>query len=251
MTIGAFDGIHRGHRAVIDSVCRAAREADRVVAVVTFFPHPSVVLGRAAPFYLTSTEEKIDLLRPLDLDWLVVMNFTVETSHTRADEYISLLMAHLRMREVHAGYDFAFGYKREGTLDFLRRAGREHGFAVREVAALHNGDEPISSTGIRNRLRAGDVETAAKWLGRPFRVNGTIAGREGAALRLTLWPEHALPADGDYACQASIESARYAAVAAVRTEPLGRAVSVHLTGADGDFDGARLSLDFIKPIGER
>jgi hypothetical protein len=82
-------------------------------------------------------------------------------------------------------------------------------------------------------------------------VSGTIAGRESAALRLNVWPEHALPADGDYACRASIESAQYTAVAAIRTEPLARAVSVRLTGSDSDFGGARLSLDFIKPIDER
>lgn len=209
VTIGAFDGIHRGHRVVLESVRRAALDRERASVVVTFFPHPSVVLGRAEPFYLTSTEEKIALLNALGIDLVVIMPFSLEMSYTRAGDYVAMLVEHLRMREVHVGYDFAFGHKREGTVAFLKRAGAERGFEVHEIPELLNGGEAISSTQIRQALRAGDVERANQWLGRPFRLSGTVAAsdRQGrdtdtARIRLDIWQEHAVPANGAYACRA-------------------------------------------------
>ena len=257
MTIGAFDGIHRGHRVVIDSVRQAALDQGRASVVVTFFPHPSVVLGYAEPFYLTSTEEKIVLLDAIGIDLLVVMPFTIEISHTRAADYVSMLVEHLRMREVHVGYDFAFGYKREGNVDFLKRIGPERGFNVREVEALSNGGESISSTGIRQALRQGDVETAARWLGRPFRLSGTVVKREEPdrstglpAACLDVWQDHAIPADGAYACWAWVGSLKFKAMVSVGSKPrdIGkplRTVEARLLDFDRDTPGINVALDFV------
>lgn len=260
VTIGAFDGIHRGHQVVIDSVRRAGLAQNRAPVVVTFFPHPSVVLGRAEPFYLTSTEEKIALLGPMGIDLLVVMAFTIEMSHTRAADYVSMLIDHLRMREVHVGHDFAFGYKREGTIDFLQRSGAQRGFAVRAIDALTNGGEPISSTAIRQALRAGDVQTAARWLGRPFRLSGAVIRREETRttnIGLDVWQDHAMPADGAYRCHAWIGNARLDATATIGTQPgepkPRRIVAANIPDLsrhdDGALDGGieRIALDFLQP----
>jgi riboflavin kinase/FMN adenylyltransferase len=254
VTIGAFDGIHRGHRAVIDSVRRAALDQDRASVVVTFFPHPGVVLGYVEPFYLTSTEEKIALLNAIGIDLLVVMEFTLEMSYTRAAAYVSLLIEHLRMREAHVGYDFVFGHKREGTVDFLRRTGAERGFSVRVIDPTTNGGEPISSTGIRQALRAGDVQTAARWLGRPFRLSGAVIRQAEHIAALDVWPEHAIPADGAYACQAWVGNLKFDATAAIGSrqidDAIRRNVEVRLPGVDRNLEGKNIALDFIAPANQ-
>lgn len=251
VTIGAFDGVHRGHRAVIDSVRQAALDQGRASVVVTFFPHPAVVLGYVEPFYLTSTEEKIALLNAIGIDLLVVMEFTLEMSRTRAADYVSMLIEHLRMREVHVGYDFAFGHKREGTVDFLRRTGAERGFAVRVIAPLTNGGEAISSTSIRQALRAGDVQTSARWLGRPFRLSGVVVRHAEHVAALDVWQEHAIPADGAYTCEAWVGNLKFDAMAMVGTERIDdamlRSVEARLLGFDRNLEGKNVALDFIAP----
>jgi riboflavin kinase/FMN adenylyltransferase len=256
VTIGSFDGIHRGHRAVIDSVRRAALERQRASVVVTFFPHPGVVLGRAEPFYLTSTDEKIEVLSALGIDVLVVMTFTIEMSRTRAADYVSMLVEHLRLREVHLGYDFAFGHNREGTVDFLERSGVEQGFDVRAVEAQTNGGQSISSTGIRQALRRGDVETAARWLGRPFRLSGAATEVDepkavhAPLARLDVWPEHAIPANGVYACWAWIDNLKYKALVKLgegrdATGQLARTVEARLVDSARRVESAKVRLDFV------
>jgi len=242
---------------VIDSVRRAAAGQSRASVVVTFFPHPSIVLGRAEPFYLTSTEEKIAVLADAGIDLLVVMPFTLETARTRAADYVSMLVEHLRMREVHVGYDFAFGYQREGTVDFLRRTGPERGFDVVVIDALTNGGETISSTGIRQALRAGDVALAAQWLGRPFRLSGTVVegDKRGRAIgvptaNLDVWKDHAVPANGVYACWAWVGEARFGAAVNVGVRPTVAddplpTVEAHLLDFGRDIYGTHVALDFV------
>ena len=256
VTIGAFDGVHRGHRAVLDSLRRAALEQHRASVVVTFFPHPSVVLSHAEPFYLTSAEEKIVLLSEIGIDLLVVMSFTIETSKIRAADYVSMLIERLRMSEVHVGHDFAFGHKREGNIDFLRRVGAERGFSVRAVEALANGGAAISSTGIRQALRGGDVETAARWLGRPFRLSGTATHsrtptlpHSQRAVHLEVWQEHAIPAHGAYACWAWVGNVKFKAIVTVGEQAMtGRkpihTVEARLLALDRDIGGQNVALDF-------
>jgi riboflavin kinase/FMN adenylyltransferase len=257
VTIGAFDGVHRGHRVVIDSVRRAAVGRGRAAVVVTFFPHPGVVLGRAEPFYLTSTEEKIAVLDAAGIDLVVVMPFTLETARTRAADYVSMLVEQLRMREVHVGYDFAFGYQREGTVDFLRRTGPERGFDAVVIDALTNDGETISSTGIRQALRAGDVARAAQWLGRPFQLSGTVieGDRRGRTIgvptaNLDVWKDHAVPAKGVYACWAWVGDAKFGAAVNVGVRPTVAddpfpTVEAHLLDFDRNIYGTTVALDFV------
>src|SRR5512137_1371197 len=202
LTIGAFDGVHLGHQQLIRSVVESARASNRRAALVTFFPSPSIVLGRATPFYLTSNEEKLAELERLGLDVVVIIEFTPETAQIRAAQFVNLLAENLRMREMWIGHDFALGYKREGNAAFLHAMGAERGYAVHVVEPLMLENKPVSSSRVREALRAGDVRQANACLGRPFQLNGTIVrgaqrGRRAGVptANLAVWAEHAIPAN--------------------------------------------------------
>lgn len=263
VTIGAFDGIHLGHRALIDGVCRAAREQDRASVVVSFFPHPSVVLGRADPFYLTSSEEKIALLNATGVDVLVIMEFKPETTKTRARDFLSLLIDHLHMRELHVGHDFAFGYKREGNIEYLTRVSVERRFTLCVLAPQLEDDVVVSSSEIRQYLRNGDVETAAKRLGRYFRLSGTLVKGDSEnqvnslpTAILDVWPEHAIPANGMYACWAWVDNLQFRATVHIGTRSMQdgrpvRIIEVHLLDFEQELYGINIALDFVARLHDK
>ena len=155
VTIGSFDGVHRGHQALIKQVRASALQARRAAVVITFFPHPSIVLGRAQPYYLTAPEEKLVQMNQSGVDLLVELPFTAETTHMRAADFVEQLIKQLRMRELWIGHDFALGYQREGNAEFLTKLGQARGFTVHTVDPLTNDGEIISSSNIRAALRAG------------------------------------------------------------------------------------------------
>src|SRR5512147_2343452 len=128
VTIGSFDGVHRGHQALIKQVRAAALQAQRASVVITFFPHPSVVLGRAQPYYLTAPEEKLVRLNQTGVDLLIELPFTAETAQIRAADFIERLIQQVRLRDLWIGHDFALGYKREGDAEFLTQLGQTQGF---------------------------------------------------------------------------------------------------------------------------
>lgn len=257
LAIGAFDGVHLGHRHLIRSVVESARASGRQAALVTFFPHPSVVLGRAAPFYLTSNEEKLAQLETLGLDTVVVVEFTPETAHVRAGQFVHWLAENLSMRELWIGHDFALGYKREGDADFLRALGAERGYTVRVIEPVLLQGRPVSSSRIRAALRAGDMRQVNACLGRTFRLNGTIVrgAQRGRKLgfptaNLAVWPDHAVPANGIYAGWANVGSARYMAATNIGTRPTFdnglRAIEAYLLDFDGDLYGQPMALDLVE-----
>jgi riboflavin kinase/FMN adenylyltransferase len=256
-TIGSFDGVHRGHRHLIEQVRQSAGRLQAASVVITFFPHPSVVLGRAQPFYLTSPEEKLVQINQTGADLLIELPFTRETAATRAAAFVDQLVAHLRLRELWIGHDFALGYQREGTPEYLAQLGQTRGFTVHTLAPLTNDGEVISSSAIRAALRAGDVAHAARLLGRPFRVSGRVVAGDGRGktigvptANLDVWPEHALPADGVYACRAWVGHLPHAAAVNIGTRPTvtdqtRRTVEAHLLDFDKDLYGLNLALDFV------
>ena len=260
VTIGSFDGVHRGHRMLIDQVRAAATNARRASVVITFFPHPSVVLGRAEPFYLTSPEEKLVQINQTGVDLLIELPFTRETSLTRAGEFVHQLITQLRMRELWIGHDFALGYKREGNAEFLTQLGQERGFAVHAVEPLTNDDEVISSSAIRSALREGDIVHANKQLGRPFRLSGRVVKGDGRGktigiptANLDVWSEHAVPANGVYACRGWVGHIPYRAAVNIGTRPTvtnetARTIEAHLLDFDKDLYGFNLALDFIERL---
>ncbi len=257
VTIGSFDGVHRGHQALLRQMRTAALNAGCASVVITFFPHPSVVLGRAQPFYLTAPEEKLVQINRMGIDLLVELPFTPETAQVRAAEFVGQLQQHLRLRELWIGHDFALGYKREGNVEFLTKLGQTRGFAVHVVDPLTNDGEIISSSTIRAALRESDVAHAAKLLGRPFRLSGTVVPGDGRGrtigiptANLAVWPEHAVPANGVYACRAWVGHLPHRAAVNVGTRPTvtdetRRTVEAHLLDFDKDLYGLNVALDFF------
>jgi len=258
LTIGAFDGVHRGHQALIGDMVAHAHGAGKAAVVVTFFPHPSVVLrGRRPSFYLTTPEEKAEALRALQVDALVTHPFSHEVAAIRAADFVDRLVAHARLSELWCGEDFALGHNREGTVEFLRAEGQRKGFDVVPVPPTLIDGEVISSTRIRQTLRDGAVEQAARYLGRPFRLSGQVVegAKRGRQLgiptaNLAVWDEHAVPAVGVYACRASAGDQHAQAVVNIGFRPTfegGEArpvIEAHLLDFAGDLYGQTLRLEF-------
>lgn len=206
VTIGNFDGLHRGQRAIVDRVTRRAAERGLTSTMVTFDPHPlAVVRPEAAPQRLTTERQKRRLLEEAGIEVSLVVRFSEEIAAMSARRFVrELLVEQLAVAEVHVGSRFTFGRDREGDLELLRQEGARAGFRAEGVPEVLHGDEPISSTRIRRALRAGEVEEARRMLGRPWALAGTVghgAGR-GRSLgwpTINVRPEHELlPARGVY-----------------------------------------------------
>lgn len=214
VTIGAYDGVHVGHRTVIGEVKKMADQAGRPTALVTFDRHPaSVVRPESAPLLLTDLDQKLELLDATGIDYVVVVRFDEERAMETAQDFVrSVLVECLQASCVVVGSDFHFGYKRRGNVELLTQMGSELGFVVdglELVAAdgspAHNGDR-VSSTLIRSLLSGGHLTRANEFLGRQHEVRGVVArgdarGRElGFPTANVSVPEHIqLPADGIYA----------------------------------------------------
>ena len=213
-TIGFFDGVHLGHRVVIDRARRLAQERGALSAVVTFDRHPaSVVRPESAPPLLTDLEQRLERLAETGLDLCLVVPFDEERSHETADDFVTeVLVECLAVRAVVVGADFHFGHRRRGDVALLRRLGADLGFEVHGLdlagpAAPAGPIGPISSTAIRRALAEGDLAIANAMLGRPHEVRGVVERGDGRGARLlgyptanlAVAPDVALPAAGIYA----------------------------------------------------
>jgi riboflavin kinase/FMN adenylyltransferase len=264
LTIGAFDGVHRGHQALISDVITRARATGRLSGVLTFHPHPAVVLApKRVPAYLTTPGEKIALLEGLGLDLVALLAFDKQMANTKAREFVKLVSWHLRVRELWVGADFALGRKRQGDVAHLRQLGSELGYEVHVVDPLEVEGQVVSSSRIRGLLRDGAVEEATHLLGRYPSLSGeVVAGaRRGQSLgfptaNLEVRPERAMPADGVYAVFAVLGRERHPAVANVGVRPTfdsgQRTVETHILDFSGDVYGCDLVVEFVARLrGER
>ena len=207
VTIGNFDGVHRGHQAVVQGVVARAGELGLECVVTTFDPHPMTVIHPdSAPLQLTSVARRLDLLAELGVGAAFVLPFTRELSLWEPPEFVERVLVHaLYAREVHVGENFRYGHRAAGNLATLHRDGRNHGFAVHAVP-LAGDTARWSSTYVRQCLAEGDTMAAASALGRPHRVEGPVVegdkrGRELGypTANLALADDVAIPADGVYA----------------------------------------------------
>ncbi|MFP5326102.1 MAG: bifunctional riboflavin kinase/FMN adenylyltransferase, partial [Acidimicrobiia bacterium] len=208
VTIGAYDGVHLGHRAVIAEVRRLAGERRCATALVTFDRHPAtVVRPESAPKLLTDLDQKLELLASTGLDYVLVIRFDAERSQESAEDFVQEVLADcLSARAVVVGHDFHFGRGRAGNVSLLAAMGGELGFDVLGLRLTEGAGEAISSTRVRTLLGAGRVEDAAELLGRPHQVRGVVRSgdRRGRELGFPTANVHVpadilLPADGIYA----------------------------------------------------
>jgi riboflavin kinase/FMN adenylyltransferase len=259
--IGNFDGIHRGHLAVIRRAQELAGKLGAPSAVLTFEPHPADVFkGPGTVFRLTPQDAKAKAIERLGLDGMIVITFDKALASLPAERFISEILARrLGLRAIAAGYDFHFGANRSGSPDLLREAGKRHGLAVEivpRVPAEEGGSgEPASSTAARAALEAGDVERAARLLGHPFAVMGKVIHGQERGRTLGFPTANLLPdpscrlRHGVYAVRVAIGERTYDGVASYGRRPTfdnGRALlEVFLFDFSGDLYGALIEVLFI------
>jgi len=261
-TIGAFDGIHRGHQQLLGRVNARAKEIGGSGVLVTFEPHPQQVIAPGtAPPLLTSREEKIPLLESIGLDAVVILPFNRKLSEMEAEDFvIGILKEAIGVRFLVLGHDHAFGKGRRGRPELLRQMAPEHGFDLEVVEAVRDNGNPITSTLIRNLLKEGSVEKAGKLLGRPYDMKGLVEkgeqrGREigwpTANIALPL-PEKCLPGDGIYAVRTVVRDRVYAGACSVGVRPTfgsgSRTIEVHILDFNEDIYGESVEVRFHQRI---
>ncbi|HYU20737.1 MAG TPA: bifunctional riboflavin kinase/FAD synthetase [Chloroflexota bacterium] len=259
-TIGAFDGVHRGHQLLLGQVVDRARALGVDSLCVTFDPLPDLVLYPERHLtYLTDRAEKERILRQLGLAHVLVFDFTHELSMLSPEQFLTLIQDKYRLAELWVGADHAIGRDRSGTIPALVEIGRVDGFAIHVVPPQKVDREVISSTFIRNLLAQGNVRHANQLLGRRYRVAGQV--EQGASRGRQLGfptanirpdPRRALPADGVYAAVAPRERCEWRAVVNLGARPTfqeaDRLLEVHLLDFEGDLYGSELAVDFVDRI---
>jgi riboflavin kinase/FMN adenylyltransferase len=257
VAIGNFEGVHRGHRAVIAVAQARARELSRKAAALTFEPHPRSFFRPSEPvFRLTDEPTKLRLLAAAGLDGAIVMRFDAALANLTAEAFVErVLIERFAVAGVVVGFDFHFGKGRAGSPEFLEAAGRRHGFTVDIVPAYAEGGLRISSGAIRTALREGHIEDATEWLGYPWFVSGKVVhgDRRGRELgfptaNLRLDPACALK-HGIYAVRVGLDGVRYDGVASFGRRPMfdngAVLLEVFLFDFDGDLYGRSLDVTFI------
>ncbi|MBM4465978.1 MAG: bifunctional riboflavin kinase/FAD synthetase [Chloroflexi bacterium] len=261
LTVGAFDGVHRGHQHLIQQMVEEARQAKRLAGLITFYPHPNAVLSPYNPTrYLSTPGEKAALLERLGLDILAILPFDQEMAQTSARDFIDRVRRHLHMMELWVGANFALGRAREGDVEALRAMGQELGFTVRVIEPLTWRGQIISSTRIRSLLLKGKVRQAAQLLGRYPSLAGEVVrgSQRGHCLgfptaNLEVRKERVVPADGIYAVYARLGKERHQGVANVGVRPsfeIGgqRMVEVHILDFEGEIYGCDLVVEFVERL---
>jgi len=260
LTIGVFDGVHRGHQALINQVIQRARSFGGLSVVLTFFPHPQDVLRPEAPVdALTDLQERLNLMAALGVDVVATLQFTLDLSHLSAEAFLDLLSEHMNLRELWVGPDFALGYRRSGTITRLAEIGQQRGFTVHTITPVNIANKPVSSSRIRELVAAGDVEQAAALLGRPPSLEGlVVAGvKRGRTLgfptaNLALSARYLLPANGIYAAFADVNDHLLPAVVNIGVRPTfgdnDRLVEVYILDFDRDIYNQRLRIHLVKRL---
>ena len=258
VTIGVFDGLHRGHQYLIRSLVAEAHERGLLAGVMTFHPHPDEVLhGSKRRYYLTTVEERAALLASMGVDYLVTHPFNREVMKVRAADFVDQLVTHMRLKCLWVGADFALGHKREGNVAFLTARGAEKGFDVRAIPLVDSEGDVVSSTNIRAALLEPDLASASNWLGRSYSVQGEVVhgmkrGRQlGFPTANLQIPESKLiPANGVYAGWATLNGQRYMAATNVGYSPTFGNTDVTVEAFLLDFNqeiyGQQMTLTFEK-----
>ncbi len=262
LTIGSFDGVHVGHQAIIHSLTTGAHASGASAVALTFHPHPAVVLGkRQAPRYLTSPEERAQLLSSLGVDVVVTYPFTLETADLSYTAFLTLLKSHIDFRHLIVGYDFALGKNRAGDVHALQTFGKQLNYTLDVLSPILGGEGPVSSSQVRQALLDGDTRVVNRLLDRCFSITGKVIPGDGRGrtiglptANLEIWAEQALPAPGVYACWAEVNGRPWKAVTNIGYRPTftdapqGLLVETHLLDFESDIYGEEIRLCFFERL---
>ncbi|MDK1028277.1 MAG: bifunctional riboflavin kinase/FAD synthetase [Anaerolineae bacterium] len=262
LTIGVFDGVHLGHQEIISKLTAGAHEIGAPAVVLTFWPHPAVVLGKVDEIKsLTTPDEKVDLLNKLGVDALITQPFSTEMAKYTALDFMRLISTHLGLRSLWIGHDFGLGRNREGTFERLTEIGKELGYSVAAIEPVKEAGEVLSSSLIRQRIASGDVAHSAKSLGRYYSLSGQVLHGAGRGRKLNIptanvdYPnDKVLPANGIYATWAWLGDERFPAATSVGINPTFTPdkqtpnVEVHILDFERDLYGQELKLEFVQRL---
>lgn len=260
ITVGTFDGVHRGHRDVVERLVARSRYLKIPSVLVTFEPHPlEIVNPAAAPLLLTTHDEKLEILAETGIDYLAVVPFTAELAAYSAEDFVELVLRRcFRLRELLIGYDHGFGRQRAGNVAVLRTLGERDGFRVDVVDPVSTPDgHSVSSTSIRRAVAGGDLARAAEALGRLYSVSGRVIegsqrGRKVGFPTLNLGPpppRKLLPPEGVYAVRVQTAAGPFGGMMNLGSRPTfgdsATSLEAHLFDTSGDFYGAHIRIDFV------
>ena len=259
ITIGTFDGVHIGHKAIIDRLVTTAKKDTLTSVLLTFFPHPRMVLQKDTSLKMLNTlEEKKQLLTQIGLDHLVVHPFTHQFSRLTALEYVrDILVNTLHAKKIIIGYDHRFGRNRTATITDLREFGETYGFEVEEISVQELDDVAVSSTKIRAALNQGDVATANKYLGYQYMISGTVVRGKGLGKTwnyptANLQPSELyklIPKNGVYVTQAIIKGKQTFGITSIGTNPTvggtTRTIETYFLDIETDLYDQKMSLAFL------
>jgi riboflavin kinase / FMN adenylyltransferase len=260
LTIGVFDGVHAGHRHLLETLKQRAADRSLLSGVVTFDPHPQSVLhpDNELP-WLSDVEDRVRSIRELGIDLVVVLTFSKEVAQLTPQQFLTMIKTHLRMRGIVVGPDFALGQGRAGSIDQLRKLGRQSGFTVEAVSQYTANGEAVSSTLIRQALAEGNTRKVHAMMGRYFHLKGIVitSAKRGRKLgfptaNIDIRPQQALPGDGIYATIADVDGRRFASATNVGARPtfgdMRRTVEAYLLNYEGDLYGRELRLEFVQKV---
>ena len=260
LTIGVFDGVHRGHKHLLSQLTEQARQQNLLSGVVTFRQHPQKMLSPQTRLpFLTDLTQRTGLLKNEGVDMVVPLSFTSELAQLSASQFVSLLKRYLRMRRLLIGPDFALGKNREGDFDTLRALGEEMNFSVTIIPPLTINGEVVSSTAIRQALADGDMKRVTNLIGRPFRLQGQVITGTGRGLELgfptanlKIDPKQALPAEGVYATRTYLDDKAYPSVTNIGRCPTFDdnecSIEVHLLDYHDNLYQRELTVDIVERL---
>jgi riboflavin kinase/FMN adenylyltransferase len=260
LTIGVFDGVHAGHRYLLEKLRQRAAEKDFLSGVVTFDPHPQSVLHPHNQLpWLTDLEDRIKSFQELGLDIVAVLTFTPKVAQLSARDFMSLLQKHLKMQGIIVGPDFALGRGGEGNIDLLRTLADEMKFTVEVVSPYTVNGEVVSSTLIRQALVQGDMTGVEKLMGRYFYLRGRVitSDKRGRDIgfptaNLDIKPQQALPNNGIYATITQVDSKQFPSATNIGTRPTfgegKKMVETHLLDYKGNLYGKEIRVEFVQKL---
>ena len=258
LTIGVFDGVHRGHQQIIQRLTAGAHETETPAVVLKFDPHPAKIFGRGEIKLLTLPDERAELLASMGVDIVITHHFDQKLAGTTAFDFMKLVKDHLDVSHLVLGYDSTVGKNREGNAARLKEIGAELDYTVEVVSALSDESGVISSTEIRKLIATGNVREAARLMGRPYSMHGPVVGgdKRGRTIdvptaNIQYLPDKLIPANGIYACWAYLHGRKYCAATNIGINPTFTPdkqipnVEAHLLDFRREIYGEDVRLEFV------